>query len=242
MRRVAWLNLRFTPESRVQAFAEGFKRLGYDPRIGCPNQFESGDAFCTWNRIGHGDHVARMFSDRGQPVLVTENASWGNDFAGKRWYTLARDYHNEVGRFPVGSDSRWDSLSVRLQDWRWHKGETVVLPSRGIGAARNRMPGGWVQRQSGRIRAHPGRGVAKPLEEDLANAAKVVTWGSGAAIKALMWGIPVESHMPDWIATQDNTDAGRLAMFRQLAWANWTLEELASGEPIQRLIEWKPTA
>jgi hypothetical protein len=58
-----------------------------------------------------------------------------------------------------------------------------------------------------------------PLEIDLANASKVVTWGSGAAVKALIWGIRVESHMSKWAGEQDNTDAGRMAMFRRLAWA-----------------------
>ena len=51
-----------------------------------------------------------------------------------------------------------------------------------------------------------------------------------------MWGIRVESHMPNWIGEQDNTDEGRVAMFRRLAWAQWTLEEIESGEPFQRLI------
>jgi hypothetical protein len=64
----------------------------------------------------------------------------------------------------------------------------------------------------------------------------VVTWGSGAAIKALQWGIPVVSEMPDWIGEQDNTDAGRLEMFRRLAWAQWTMEEIAHGEPFARLL------
>ena len=65
---------------------------------------------------------------------------------------------------------------------------------------------------------------------------KVVTWGSGAAIKALQMGIRVHSDMPHWIGEQDNTTEGRLAMFRRLAWAQWTLEEIASGLPFERLL------
>ena len=53
-----------------------------------------------------------------------------------------------------------------------------------------------------------------------------------------MWGIPVESHMPNWIGAQDNTEAGRLAMFRRLAWAQWQLSEIATGEPFRRLLNW----
>jgi hypothetical protein len=35
--------------------------------------------------------------------------------------------------------------------------------------------------------------------------------------------------MPQWIGEQDNTDAGRLAMFQRLAWAQWRLSEIESG-------------
>ena len=102
------------------------------------------------------------------------------------------------------------------------------------------MPHDWPERvrkaAGGRVRSHPGTKVCVPLEDDLANAKQVVTWGSGAAIKALLWGIPVQSDMPGWIGEQDNTDGGRLAMFRRLAWAQWTLAEIASGEPFRRLL------
>lgn len=234
----AYLNLRYTVPERQRVYTAGLQRLGYDVRMGLCRNPEAGDILCTWNRIQEADEVARVFTERGCPVLVTENASWGNDFAGRRWYTIARDYHNESGRFPLGGTDRWDDLGVRLEPWRT-SGETVVLPSRGIGPYVSRMPRGWALRQNGRVRPHPGRGVSIPLEQDLAHAGKVVTWASGAAIKALMWGIPVESHFDRWIGQQDNTDEGRLAMFRNLAHAQFTLEEIESGEPFARMMEWQ---
>jgi len=51
-----------------------------------------------------------------------------------------------------------------------------------------------------------------------------------------MWGIPVMSYMPDWIGEQDNTDAGRVAMFQRLAWGQWTHNEIAQGIPFEHLI------
>jgi hypothetical protein len=102
------------------------------------------------------------------------------------------------------------------------------------------MPEGWsekaLNRHGGRVRPHPGRGEGVPLAADLARAGRVVTWGSGAAIRALMWGIPVISEMPRWIGQQNNTEEGRLAMFRRLAWAQWRLEEIANGGPFARLL------
>jgi hypothetical protein len=194
------------------------------------------DVFVTWNRYGlHGDRALAV-ERRGGLVLVTENAAWSNSFAGDHWYTIARHRHNTAGMFPVGGPERWDSLGVELAPWRAEAGETVGLPQRGIGPPGVAMPKRWIPPGCDRIRQHPGVGKCVPLDQDLARASKVVTWGSGAAIKALMWGVRVESHMPGWIGEQDNTDAGRLAMFRQLAWCQFRLSEITNGEPFARLV------
>jgi len=194
------------------------------------------DVLLIWNRYGDAADHAKLCEQRGGMVLCAENASWGNSFAGDSWYTIARGVHNTAGMFPVGDESRWDALHVELQQWREEGGEVVGLPQRGIGPPGMAMPSRWVPPWCDRIRPHPGPHGCIPLEHDLARASKVVTWGSGAAIKALMWGIRVESHMPNWIGEQDNTDAGRLAMFRRLAWAQWRMNEIANGEAFARLL------
>lgn len=205
---------------------------------GLTSRPKKGDILVTWNRIREGHTIACRFEDQGLPVLVAENASWGNGFAGDHWYTIARNAHNTAGRFPVGEVDRWDCLNIRLDRWR-KSGETVILPQRGIGNV-GQMPLDWparaLKKHGGRIRKHPGQGPAIPLEQDLRQAGRVVTWGSGAAIKALLFGIPVTSEMPHWIGEQDNTDQGRLDMFRRLAWAQWTLEEIAHGTPFRWLL------
>lgn len=233
----AWLSLRYTVPERRRVFVAGLRALGYEVVEGLTRNPGPEDIFCTWNRIGEGQAAARAFEKAGRPVLVTENASWGNSFGSQHWYTVALTYHNQAGRFPIGGPERWDRLGVELAPWR-AGGETVILPQRGIGPPGVAMPTGWGHQFKGRIRRHPGRRTdVIPLEQDLANAGRVITWGSGAAVKALMMGIPVESHMPRWIAEQDNTDSGRLAMFRRLAWAQWTLAEIENGEPFRRLLE-----
>lgn len=229
----AFLNLRLTKPDRVEMFARGLRLNGYKVVMGVTFLPEPQDMLVTWNRIGPGQTAALAFEAAGRPVLVTENATWGNDFAGNRWYSLARNRHNTAGMFPVGGTERWDSLQVELAPWRT-AGETVVLEQRGIGSAPTKCPSGWAAhahaRYGGRIRRHPGTRAATPLDIDLAKAGRVVTWGSGAAVQALLRGVPVVSEMPDWIGVQDNTDAGRLAMFRRLAWAQWRHDEIASGE------------
>lgn len=233
----AWLNLRHADSDRATLFTEGLQRVGYSSTPGVTMHPSEGDILVTWNRMpGPGEQAARAFEARGLPVIVVENASWGNSFAGQKWLTLARNQHNTAGRFPVGGSMRWDALGVELEPWRT-AGETVVLPQRGLGSPPTAMPRDWPLRVEGRVRPHPGpRAPAKPLREDLARAGRVITWGSSAAVLALMWGIPVESHMPNWIGAQNNTDAGRLAMLRRMAWAQWTLPEIATGEPFERLL------
>ena len=217
----------------------GLGRLGFSV-VECDFSPSSGDILVTWNRLQDARLTADRFDQLGLPVIVAENAAWGNDFAGGHWYSLAVGHHNTAGRFPVGGPERWDSLNIDLAPWRT-EGETVILPQRGIGPPQVAMPRHWprqAQRQhGGRVRPHPGTGPCIPLQQDLATAGRVVTWGSGAAIKALAMGIPVTSDMPGWIGEQDNTDAGRLAMFRRLAWAQWRLDEIATGEPFARLLQ-----
>lgn len=230
----AFLNTRHAAGPAVEALRIGLEACGFKVVRGVTNDPGAGDVLCTWNRIREGDSAARAFEAAGRPVLVVENAHWGNGFLGRRWLSLARGMHNTAGTFPFGGWDRWDGLGAALAPWRT-EGETVVLMQRGIGPAGVAMPRGW-SAPADRVRPHPGNRESIPLEHDLAGAARVITWGSGAAVRALMWGIAVESHMPNWIAKCENTDAGRLGMLRSLAWANWTLEELATGEPMRRLM------
>jgi hypothetical protein len=231
----AWLNLRYTHKERARAFTLGLESLGYKVMQGATMSPCRGDILVTWNRVGLGHLSAQAFETRGLPVLVTENAAWGNGFAGDSWLTIAKNQHNTAGCFPLGDDARWDDLGIQLAPWRT-EGETVLLPQRGIGSPPTAMPRNWLKRHHGRVRTHPGTKPAMPLEDDLANCGRVVTWGSGAAIKALVMGIPVMSDMPNWLGRQDNTDDDRLRMFRELAWCQFTYAEIESGWAFERLL------
>lgn len=230
---IAYLNLRYAEGERVDRFRAGLRAVGYtDIRQGAG---ADGDLFCTWNRIGHADWIARQCESRGIPVLVAENRSWGNLVPGK-WLHITRTRHNTAGLYPVGGPERWDGLGVNLAPFRPRDGERVILAQRGIGSPPTAQPRQWPLSVAGRLRVHPGRGTAKPLAEDLAKAGEVVTWGSAAAVEALGMGISVESHMPDWIGACDNTEAGRLAMLRRMAWAQWKPEEIADGTAFRSLL------
>lgn len=225
--KTAFLNLRHADDERHRIFTRGLQALGYTI-----TKKPEGDLFVSWNLIHHAKELAKNFND----VVIVENASWGNTFAGNSWLHVVRNQHNIGGHGFAGSQ-RWDCIGVKLAPFR-EGGETVILAQRGIG--QGGMPPNWPQnalkKYGGRIRVHPGKNEGIPLELDLKDCGRVITWGSGAAIKALMWGIPVISEMPNWIAEQNNTDAGRLAMFRRLAWAQWRMSEIESGEAFAFII------
>lgn len=242
--KTAYLYLRHGVPERRAAWHSGLDRTGYTVvDVDAPGSIRpkrDSDIYIGWNRHLEGAGAADRFAAAGCRVLITENATWGNGFMGGHWYTVARDYHNVAGTFRPDGAGRWDAIGAELGEWRTSDGETVVLASRGIGPIAHRQPFGWPEHaqrvHGGRIRRHPGNRPALPLLDDLKRAGLVVTWGSGAAVLALIAGMPIISHMPHWIAEQDNTDEGRLAMLQRLAWAQWRIEEIAAGEPIARLL------
>lgn len=255
MTRIAWISVRNAVHYRRDAFAAGMKRLGYEPRFTLPlGPLTAHDALLVWNRYGPVDRVAKVFEQRGLPVIVAENGYLGNELParpGERFYALALNHHNGAGRWPVGGPERWDSLGIELRPWRTEGSEVVVLPQRGIGPPGVAMPLNWLRtgQKLGRVRRHPGQKETIALEADLKRARAVVTWGSGAALKALAWGIPAFHGMPRWIGSQAarriefmdqgpvRDDARRLDMFRALSWAQASLDEIASGDALARLLE-----
>lgn len=255
----AWLALREAVHYRKEAFAAGLAAAGFHVEHRMTDNPGPDDILVCWNRYGEVDRVARRFEVHGNRVLVAENGYLGNDFVGDRWYALARGQHNGAGAWPNSGADRWDSLGVKLAPWHGKGGEIVVLPQRGIGPMGVAMPRDWlgkVERRLSkagiayRVRRHPGAGAEVPLEKDLADASAVVTWGSGAAIKALAMGVPVFHDMPNWIGAAaalpvdallrrepgKRNDEDRLETFRRLAWAQWRLDEIKDGTAFRSLL------
>lgn len=212
----------------------------------------------AWNRYAHTDLAAQAFEKVGGKVLIAENGYLGREWQGGHWYAVSRNYHNGAGWWPQGDGSRWARFGIELKPWKTDGTEIVILDGRGIGPDKYRQPKGWAEqvlldlRKSGwkeaRIRAHPGeKRPSVALEADLANAYAVVAWASGAALKALQWGIPVFYGLPQWIGrtaakpisggVQDRFLGDRLPMFEQLSWAMWSVDELQTGEPFRCLLQ-----
>jgi hypothetical protein len=241
--KTAYVNLRYTNDERAALFHEGLRRLGYKVSLKVPlGPKNHDDIFVTWNRIGKAADIASRFTKSGCTVLVAENATWGNTFAGENWYHIARTYHNTADTFDYEGPERFDSLGVGLKPFKDPDGSVIILLQRGIGSPPVRAPLRFkldaIKDYPGAyLRKHPGNyKPARPLSEDLERYTKAVTWGSGAAIAASIEGLEVVSYMPKWIGAHEPTELSRLVMLRRLAWAQWRYSEIESGEAFKRLI------
>lgn len=114
-----------------------------------------------------------------------------------------------------------------------------------------------------KVRSHPGNFVAKvPLADDLKEARSCAIWSSGAGVRALVEGVPALFDAPHWVceygasylfgangivgvpkATKPNLeaplthDARRLVALHHMSHGQWTVNEIASGEPFARILE-----
>lgn len=259
--RQAYVLLKEGPHYRRDAVAAGLRTLGYHVQFGLPCSPTRDDVLVVWNRYGSSDVAARMFPG---PVFVMENGYLGHDFLGDKWYSLSLTNHNGAGEWLPDGPERWDSFKVSLSAWNVNAGgPIVVLAQRGIGAPGLASPQGWERAARDRmakssrcrageiiIRPHPGKAQTRePLGRVLKGASVVWTWGSGAAVKALMYGYPVIYDCPTWIGRGASTFADhwlsgqplrvsqrdRRQMFERLAWAMWRVDEIATGWPFRRL-------
>lgn len=246
--------LRQSLHYRREAFDAGLRAAGFEvvERIDRPTPC---DMVLTWNAYGAFGEIGRRFEQCGAQWLVAENGLLSKTWAGGEWFSLAiGGIAAGGGKFHDGGPERWDGWRVEMAPYRTGGDETVIFGQRSIGAPGVASPYQWAEntqrRIGGRIRAHPGNAAPTvPLADDLAQARECATWNSSAALGALLLGVPVWSEGP-WIgagaarplsqwgkAEPMRDEAARLAMFRRLAHAMWTLDEIRTGEPIRRLVE-----
>lgn len=171
------------------------------------------------------------------------------------YYALAEGWHNGGGRWPAGGPERWDALKIEFQEWRRVDGHVLVCPNRSFGVAGRMMAPDWAEdcakrlrkdtRREVRIRPHPGNDAPRrPLDEDLRGAWAVVIWSSNAGLHALTAGLPVLCKAPHWVAKgaaaygsiETLTVPDPLPELRRVAWAQWRLDEIETGEPFAHLL------
>lgn len=175
------------------------------------------------------------------------------------YYALTEGWHNGGAPWKAGDRSRWDELGITMKPWRESGDYILVCPNRSFGVAGRSMPEQWAEKMAARIakdvtlpvriRAHPGNDKPKRgLIEDLAGAAAVVVWTSTCGVHALVEGIPTICEAPHWICKEtspawaealagaDVAPGAREDALARLAWAQWTIAEIASGYAFRHLL------
>lgn len=255
--------IRMQPHYRHDAFLAGLTRLGLKVTPTPAKTISAEDVLVIWNRSLSHEQLARRYELAGAAVIVAENGYLDAvDEHGHQWFSLALGYHNGAGTWFYGDAERWPQLRLDIQPWRAAGASVLVLPQRGMGPLGVRMPQKWegtaltrlrrLTRRPVRVRPHPGiKSRGRPLTPDLENCHAVVTWASGAALKAIQAGIPAYYDFPRWVGAcaalpfgevsdleaPRIDDAARLAMFERLAWCQWRVAEIASGAALAWLLE-----
>lgn len=261
----AHLLIRADPYYRRGSFEAGLRACGFEI-AGTPREApRPGDLLVMWNRYGANDKLATRWADLGGTVIVAENGLLGRHHQGGNWYSLALNGPAAGGGViprPAAGEARAAAIGVQLDPWRQGGAEIVVLGQRGIGPPGIASPDGWAERalarvrktsgRPARIRAHPGENPATPLERDLENAWAVITWSSGAAVRALALGVPVFYNLGSWIGRgcsawwkqepeeleqRRTDDEARAETFETIGRTTWATTEIETGEPFRRLLE-----
>lgn len=243
--------LRHGQHYRAEAFAQGLRRHGYQVEQRWQRQPRPDDLLLIWNRTRSYEAMAQIYEAAGARVVVAENG-YLDRLDGTKHYALALGGHNGTGRWFVGAGPRFE---IEDEPWRKDGTRVLVLPQRGIGQKGVAMPIHWEPNVMDRLeritqrqivlRRHPGHVKgAPPL--DFQDIWCVVTWGSGAAMKALRAGVPVFHQLKNWIGApgaaplvddiETRHTPDRHLLWTRVSWAQWSLEEIASGEAFDRLL------
>jgi len=255
--KTAYCMIRERPEYRREVFVSGLKALGYRVTAAAPSVTRPEDLVVIWNRYAVFERLADRHEARGGTVVVAENGYFQRPHFGGTHFALAIGGHNGQGRWPAGDPQRWNALGIEVKPWRASGTHVLVCPNRAFGRRGYVMPPTWandvvaklrrVTKRPIRVRPHPGNVEAtRPLAEDLRDAWTMVIWSSSTGVHSLVAGVPVVCCSPAWIckgaaaaqlAQVDNPPMPeRLPHFERLATAQWTGDEIRTGEAFARLL------
>jgi hypothetical protein len=256
--KTAVVTIRKEPFYRREAIERGLKRLGYNVVSSGLRPSGPESLLCLWNKKkGKEEQDADAWERQGGTVIVMENGYLQK--VDKSMYAVSVHGHNGSGWFPVGDEDRFTRLGFPLKEWTQVRGgHVLVCAQRGIGSAMMASPPQWAEKTAAklrtitklpvRVRAHPGNFVAKvPLEHDLRGADSVCIWSSGAGVRALVEGIPVAAAAPHWVcedaapkqwahAGEDRYKMNREKALHRMSHAQWSVDEIAAGEPFVRIL------
>jgi len=183
----------------------------------------------------HSD-ILRVYGAQGVPVLVLDAGYMRRDLG---YWQVSLGGLNRPPSFSCESD-RFDALGLTIKSaggnpkgYRLIAGQLPRDASHGLSEAEYEA---WLHAQTGRLRRHPLLAVVPPLTDDLAGAKCVHTYCSTTGLDALIAGVPATAEAPEracWgelSGAKLPTLAARRALCNRLAYGQWTLDEMQSGE------------
>lgn len=217
---------------------------------------------CAKRVVCWGWRLGEQLRNMGREVLVMERGYIGDRF---RWTSLAWNGLNgrgQFGRIPDDDGERFQKHFLELyRPWDAQGWYTLIVGQvRGDASLQGRDLTPWyaqqAKRHSGEIwfRPHPEalrRGHQDtppdgatidvgPLDLSLEAARRVVTFNSNTGVESVLAGKPTfvedEGSMA-WPMRGEREPAGRAPWAAQLAWKQWTIDEIESGfawEHVQR--------
>jgi len=247
------LHVYQTPQSKNQKICEAFA-AGCGAPIVPPYPLLPGDVFmygCLRGLLP----TLRQAQAEGRTWFYADNGyfrpgrkGWGG------YYRVTRNALQHDGSGAAGPD-RWNRLDMKIRPWRKTGNHIIVCPpSRLLAVILGFDADRWLAETLATLRNHTKRkirlrkkmswsevklGHGVPLADDLAGAWALVTHSSNAAVEALVAGVPVfctapcaayRMGLPD-VAMIENPimPGGREQWAWNLAAAQWTLNEMASG-------------
>lgn len=238
-------------EHKADILKEGAQAAGYKTTRHNPSPSPH-DILIAWNRKPANESRIKFYENAGAKVLIAENGYIGRDDSGNKLIALAHNHHLGLGRWFVGDEPRYKKQNFKIEPWRANGEHILILAQRGIGNSKKYE---WYLKLSERIgqktsrpirlRAHPGKNPS-PIYPALAHAHAVVTWSSAAALVAIAHGVPAFYLLNNWIGAGmakygiddlENPYLGdREGTFHRIGWAQWTRDEIRSGEAIRKVM------
>jgi len=246
------------------AFEAGLGRIGHTV---VQNQMNSDAAIIwsvLWHgRMKQNRAVWDHYRQQNRPVIVLEVSCLQRDHTWK----IGINGINAGSYFVPAQvdDTRIKKLGVSLQSWR--QGENIVVcPQHGFSHQWRENPSvdDWLRNTITQIQQHTDRPIIvrphprfpvnlknitvskAPFKQDLLNAWAVVNWNSNPGIESIIQGVPSFVGPDSLAAPVANTNLAdietpqmpdRTQWLNELAWTEWTIEEMAAGIPQKLLID-----
>lgn len=243
----------------AEAFIKGLEAHGQSAYLETSHSVTMGDLVVVWS--ARWDWLFTSINAAESDYLIMEAGflqdgitGTGQVYAGQRLQNVSLGFNGLNGRADFRNKNsppdRAQSWTHKLKPWRSTPGNYILLLGQVEGDASTRGVdlGEYYRRILAtdyglpvRYRPHPlYEEQSCSLAEDLQNAHMAVTWNSNAAVEAVLSGVPTIIEDEGSMAypmryREDNPCPDRWQWLCDLAYAQWTLDEIRSGEAWQHL-------